>query len=162
MYNPELTHFLTIIVTTFISVFWAVCYMYGVCSENVKPLTFSDKFDIGYIDDNKPDNNELIAVVNPNPPKTKIKSKAKKKKKKKNKKPKSKPIIKSEPLIQPEPKSEPPIQPEPNEQLMRDCTSALVGLGIKKMEAKRATTTFFDKNPTVTTVEEFVQGVFNK
>ena len=147
MYNPELTHFLTIIVTTFISVFWAVCYMYGVCSKNVKPLTFSDKFDIGYIDDNKPDNSELIAVVNPNPPKTKIKSKAKKKKKKnKNKNPKSKPIIKS----------------EPNEQLMRDCTSALVGLGIKKMEAKRATTTFFDKNPTVTTVEEFVQGVFNK
>ena len=143
MYNPELTHFLTIIVTTFISVFWAVCYMYGVCSENVKPLTFSDKFDIGYIDNNEPDDNERVVVVNqPNPPKTKIKSK----KKKKNKKPKSKPIIKS----------------EPNEQLMRDCTSALVGLGIKKMEAKRATTTFFDKNPKVTTVEEFVQGVFSK
>jgi outer membrane biosynthesis protein TonB len=141
MYDPELTHFLTIIVTTFISVFWAVCYMYGVCSENVKPLTFSDKFDLGYIDDNEPDTNELVVVNQPKP-----KTKPKKKKKKKNKQPKSKPIIKS----------------EPNEQLMRDCTSALVGLGIKKMEAKRATTTFLDKNPTVTTVEEFVQGVFRR
>ena len=160
MYNPELTHFLTIIVTTFISVFWAVCYMYGVCSENVKPLTFSDKFDIGYIDDNKPDANELVVVANQ--PKPKTKPTKKKKKKKKNKKPKSKPIIKSEPLIQPEPKSESPIQPEPNEQLMRDCASALVALGTKKMDAKRATTTFFDKNPKVTTVEEFIQGVFKK
>ena len=137
MYNPELTHFLTIIVTTFISVFWAVCYMYGVCSKNVKPLTFSDKFDIGYIDDNKPDNSELIAVVNPNPPKTKIKSKAKKKKKEKE-------------------------ISQHDETFVRECVSALVGLGIKSAAAKRNVNDFLDKNPEVKTVEEFIEGIFKK
>ena len=62
MYDPELTNYLTMIATVGLATFWAVCFMYGVVSDKVEPFVFSDKFELGYIDDDEPVRDKVVVV----------------------------------------------------------------------------------------------------
>ena len=51
MYNLELANAISIVAVFSIIIYVFSCFLYGVISDNVKPLKFSDKFDLGYIED---------------------------------------------------------------------------------------------------------------
>ena len=149
MYDPELTNYLTMIATIGLATFWAVCYMYGVVSDKVEPFVFSDKFELGYIDDDEP----VMATSQPDPPRAKTRSKKKKKKlrtiedlnKRLNDTEKKNRRLEAEyyrETITPKEKSKPSPKPAPkpkiDEQLARDCSDALIGFGEGKRKAKQA------------------------
>ena len=154
MYDPELTNYLTMIATVGLATFWAVCFMYGVVSDKVKPFEFSDKFELGYIDDDKVVDDKVVVVSESHqyryaPPRAKTKLK----KKKRNK-------VRSRPSPKPAPKPAP--KPEVDEQLMRDCSDALVGLGEGKREAKRVSAEVLKNHPEIKTVQEFIRRVLKR
>jgi len=146
MYEPELVNFLTMILTVFLAIFWASCFIHGLVNEKIEPLKFSDKFDIGYIEGN----DQVVVIDKPK----------KKKKKKKNKKLKTR--VKRRPTPTPKPKLKPEPKIEPNEELMKDCVSVLVNLGTKKTESKKVVSEFFRDHPEATTVEQFIEVIFKK
>jgi hypothetical protein len=123
-----------------IGTFWFLCFFNGLTNKSVKPLKMPERFDLGYIDD--PPELQCSAPIEL--------PRVKKKKKKKKKQPKR---VAS---AQATKKS----CPAPNQALANDCKDALVGLGTKKSEAKRAATKFLTENPQTKTVEEFLTKVF--
>lgn len=184
MYDPELTNYLTMIVTIGLATFWAVCYMYGVCSDKVEPFAFSDKFELGYIDDNEPVDDEPVVATNRQhryrnaPPRAKTKSKKNKKKnlktiedlnKRLNDIEKKNRRLEAEyyrETITPKEKSKPSPKPAPkpkiDEQLARDCSDALIGFGEGKRKAKQASAEILENHPEIKTVEEFIKRVFKR
>ena len=62
MYNNALTEFLTFVFTFSLALTFIVGLIYGIISDKVEPLRFSDKFDIGYIRDEEPEH-QIQAVV---------------------------------------------------------------------------------------------------
>ena len=167
MYDPELTNYLTMIATVGLATFWAVCFMYGAISDKVEPFVFSDKFELGYIDDDEP----VVATSQPDPPKKKKKelqtiedlNKRLNDIEKKNRRLEAEywretttPKEKSKPSPKPAPK------PEIDEQLMRDCSDALIGFGEGKRKAKRASAEILENHPEIKTVEEFIKRVFKR
>jgi len=141
MYTSELSDFLAnLILMAFIFIFLGGL-LYGYIN-NCEPVKFGiledlkkGKIPLGYIDDDSElvDYNEQPAVV------TVEVVKEKKKKKKKEKE-----------------------ISQHDETFVRECVSALVGLGIKSAAAKRNVNDFLDKNPEVKTAEEFIKGIFKK
>jgi hypothetical protein len=173
MYDPELTNYLTMIATIGLATFWAVCYMYGVVSDKVEPFVFSDKFELGYIDDDEP----VMATSQPDPPRAKTRSKKKKKKlrtiedlnKRLNDTEKKNRRLEAEyyrETITPKEKSKPSPKPAPkpkiDEQLARDCSDALIGFGEGKRKAKQASAEILENHPEIKTVEEFIKRVFKR
>jgi len=154
MYDPELTNYLTMIATVGLATFWAVCFMYGVVSDKVEPFVFSDKFELGYIDDDEPVRDKVV-VVNESHQYRYAPSRAttKLKKKKRNK-------VRPRPNPKPAPKPTP--RPEIDEQLMRDCSDALIGFGEGKRKAKQASAEILKNHPEIKTVEEFIKRVFKR
>ena len=49
--NPAITSFISTVVTLVLLGYWAWCIFYGMFSGKVEPFKFSDRFDIGYIDE---------------------------------------------------------------------------------------------------------------
>lgn len=48
--NPQMTTIIANVITFGLLSYWAICILYGALSGKVKPIEFSDRFDIGYID----------------------------------------------------------------------------------------------------------------
>ena len=55
-----------------------------------------------------------------------------------------------------------PKKPAHSKELIEECTSTLVGLGVRRSVAKKDVINFLNDNPEVKTVEGFVKGVFKK
>ena len=112
--------------------------------ENIKPLKFDDKFDIGYIRDDKPstletsDNTKYYAAIS-----AEIKPKKK-----------TKPKKKSRAIAEPKPKLV--------NSIVDDCISTLESLGEKRSSARKIVNQYLQKHPKTQTVEEFISGVFKK
>lgn len=102
-------------------------------NANANIIKIPDRFDIGYIDD-------LPPVI--------VKQKAKTythKPKKPSKQ--AKKTVETRPL---------------NDELIKDCISALVNLGEKRSSARAAVNKHFINYPETQTVDEFIAGVFKK
>ena len=135
------------VLTFFLAIFWSSCFIHGLVNEKIEPLKFSDKFDIGYIEGD----DQVVVIDQP---------KKKKKKKKKHSKTKSRSKAQSKPAHKPKPAPKP--KRVADESLVRDCVSALSSLGTSKAESKRAAKEFLLSNPDITTVEQFIEGIFKK
>ena len=110
-----------------------------------KDFQLSDKFTIGYINDDIP---QVVQTINTNQRKTKVTTQNNKTSTTKKKVPQS--------LLTPV-KEVDPI----NEELFEDCVLALVSLGTKKTQAKRIAQEVFDShNPK--TIEDFIKFVYIK
>lgn len=110
-----------------------------------KDIQLSDKFTIGYIDDDIPC---VVQPISTSPRKTNTTTKTNKTSTNKNKIPQS--------LLTPV-KEVDPI----NEELFEDCILALVSLGTKKTQAKRITQEVFE-NHNPKTIEDFIKFVYVK
>ena len=150
--NSELVFAIADVVAFFLAVFFAACFLGGwmLGPENIKPLKFDDKFDIGYIRDDKPstletsDNTKYYASIS-----AEIKPK-------KKTKPKTKPKAIAETKPKPKPK------PQLVNPIVDDCISTLESLGEKRSSARRIVNQYLQKHPKTQTVEEFISGVFKK
>ena len=114
-------------------------------ADGIKP--FTDKFELGYIEDSPIEQNVLEPVVEEYDELKDLERKVKIAKLKKqlydinNPKPSVKPDKKSKP-------SKPAI--------FDDCVSALAGLGTPARKAKAEAQVIFEKNPNIKTVQEFI------
>lgn len=134
--NPELVEIIVKLVGAIIGVFLFLCFARGVNNEDVKPLSFPDRFDIGYIDDPPP---QVVVVEKQVKPKRKKKQQPKK--------------------VVPQKTTEKSCQ---DDQLRQDCVDALVALGTKRGEARRAAAQCLAANPQIKTVNEFIPIVFKR
>lgn len=135
-----------------IGVFFFMCFMDGMTNQNVEPFRVPDRFDIGYVDESPVQT--VVVKQEPRPKKTKKPKKAKKSKQPKQiKKPKKSPQAYSRPKKE---------EVKTNDKLAEDCVLALVGLGTKQSDARRAVNRFFLENPGTKTVEEFILEIFKK
>ena len=130
--------FIVFVVACSFSIGWAK-------ADGIKP--FTDKFELGYIEDSPIEQNVLEPVVEEYDELKDLERKVKIAKLKKqlydinNPKPSVKPDKKSKP-------SKPAI--------FDDCVSALAGLGTPARKAKAEAQVIFEKNPNIKTVQEFI------
>jgi len=133
-----------------LTVYFVCCFIYGIHNKNVKPIKFSDKFELGYVEDNQThipidvtvadvSEKELINKLE-NQLKS-MQSKISKMEKQKTKKPKQK---------------------LEDSQLFNDCVTALMSLGYKqKTLAKKEVADFLSKNE-ISSAEQFIAEFFKK
>jgi hypothetical protein len=135
--HPELANIIAGFFGCMIGVFWWLCFMRGLMDENVKPLEFPERFDIGYIDEPQ----QQVVVVQEKP---------KKKKKKRKSAPNTGPRH-----VCTKPKG-------PSDELLNDCVGALVSLGTRRGEARRVAAKTLVEKPGIETVEKFINEVFKR
>jgi hypothetical protein len=135
--------FIVFVIAISFSIGWAK-------ADGTKP--FSDKFDLGYIEDYPLEPNATIVVDDYDELKdlerqVKI-AKLKKQLQDLNEPPEPKQTKKKAPKQQPKQPSKPAI--------FDDCVSALIGLGTPARKAKAEVQIIFDRNPNIKTVQEFI------
>lgn len=135
--------FIVFVIAISFSIGWAK-------ADGTKP--FSDKFDLGYIEDYPLEPNATVVVNDYDELKdlerqVKI-AKLKKQLQELNKPPEPKQTQKKAPKQQPQKPTKPAI--------FDDCVSALVGLGTPVRKAKAEVQNIFDRNPNIKTVQEFI------
>ena len=138
--NFEFIDFLSTLIAIIIFVGWFTCWTAGLLGAMGDPFSMPERFTIGYYDYEE----ETVAV-----PKVK---------KSKSKKSKSRPKTKKKSA--PKPKAQP--KPVVNHQFQNDCIGALVGLGVKRAEARRLTATYILANPDCSNVGSFIAETFRK
>ena len=130
--------------------------LYGLFNVNVEPISFNDKFQIGYIDDNVPQNIQqeviLEAELVEEDELKKLKKQLEIAKLKKQLRELSEPKPVKQQVKQPPVKK---VQKKDNP-LLADCVSALVGLGTPVRKAKAEVQIIFERNPNIKTVQEFI------
>ena len=135
--------FIVFVIAISFSIGWAK-------ADGTKP--FSDKFDLGYIEDYPLEPNATVVVNDYDELKdlerqVKI-AKLKKQLQELNKPPEPKQTQKKAPKQQPQKPTKPAI--------FDDCVSALVGLGTPVRKAKAEVQNIFDRNPNIKTVQQFI------
>ena len=135
--------FIVFVIAVSFSIGWAK-------ADGTKP--FSDKFDLGYIEDYPLEPNATVVVDDYDELKdlerqVKI-AKLKKQLQDLNKPPEPKQTKKKAPKQQPKQPSKPAI--------FDDCVSALIGLGTPARKAKAEVQNIFDRNPNIKTVQQFI------
>jgi hypothetical protein len=135
--------FIVFVIAVSFSIGWAK-------ADGTKP--FSDKFDLGYIEDYPLEPNATVVVDDYDELKdlerqVKI-AKLKKQLQDLNKPPEPKQTKKKAPKQQPKQPSKPAI--------FDDCVSALIGLGTPVRKAKAEVQNIFDRNPNIKTVQQFI------
>ena len=183
MYNLELANAISIVAVFSIIIYVFSCFLYGVISDNVKPLKFSDKFDLGYIEDceEKPTVPvKTIATVKkvkektpvPQKPKTtreqivisKMEKQLNALQSKLTKLEQEKKTTVSDTTVKKSaPKKSAPKKAEPKDtRLFDECGSALMTLGYKrKTTAKKDVEEFLSKN-NISSAEQFLEEFFNR
>ena len=111
----------------------AINFFVGLFSPEAKPL--SDRFELGYIDDNDSPQ-EVQIVVEEKDELKELKRQVEIAKLKKQLAELQKPAF--------------------DNNLMKDCVDALTGLGTPARKAKAEAQTIFEKNPNIKTVQEFI------
>ena len=163
MHNPENTMFIAKIIGTCIAACIVCFFLIGLFFGDklgIEPLKFSDKFNIGYIEDlhqdekknNNADNENLKRLNEEN----KLRTQALKHKLM---------CLKLEEQLKRVEKSIKDLKSQPVEQdkkLLQECISALVAVGEKRSSAKNIAENYLNKNPNTATVEQFISGVFER
>jgi len=114
-------------------------------ADGIKP--FTDKFELGYIEDSPIEQNVLEPVVEEYDELKDLERKVKIAKLKKQ----LDDINNPKPSVKPDKKSK-PSKPA----IFDDCVSALAGLGTPARKAKAEAQVIFEKNPNIKTVQEFI------
>jgi len=140
--DSQIAHYIAMFMIFVMAISFSIgCYK----RDGIKP--FTDKFELGYIEDTLPMSPSYVQVVDEYDELKDLERQVKIAKLKKqlteinNPKPPRKPAVKSKP-------SKPAI--------FDDCVSALVGLGTPARKAKAEAQIIFDKNPNIKTVQEFI------
>ena len=147
--NAELVFSIANVIAFGLSCFFAMMFIGGYLlgPDHVPPLKIDDKFDLGYIRDDKPSTLETSSNTQYYATLESVEIKQKKKKKKNKKK---KPVQK------------PAISPAPPKPIVNECIEAMIALGEKKSQARATVNKYFVSNPKTKTVDEFISGVFKK
>lgn len=130
--------FIVFVVACSFSIGWAK-------ADGIKP--FTDKFELGYIEDSPVEQNVLEPVVEEYDELKDLERKVKIAKLKKQ----LHDINNPKPSVKPDKKSK-PSKPA----VFDDCISALTGLGTPARKAKAEAQVIFEKNPNIKTVQEFI------
>lgn len=185
--SPETMMFTAKACGAFVAVLFGICFYIGYAKGEefgIKPLNFSDKFDIGYIGPPV----QVSAPVKA-PKVTKIDAEDEEEKRRLQKLRNKIERIKLEKQLYElqhefaQPKKAKPqtdfiytsdqktiikekkvdVKPvEQNNPLFDECVNALVSLGEKKSSAIKMAKTYFESNPNTSTVNDFILGVFKK
>ena len=183
MYNLELTNTIAIVATFSIIIYVFSCLLYGMISDNVKPFKFSDKFDLGYIEDREETpvtpSNTVVTVSKvakkksiPQKPKTTrehlviskmekqlnaLQSKLTKlEKEKKN-------IVSNTKIKKSAPKKVEPKKAEPKDtRLFDECVSVLMTLGYKRRTIAKRDVEEFLSNNNISSTEQFLEEFFKR
>ncbi len=178
-YTPEQLDYATMIMTLFVAIFVATVFVWGVCKPHwFKPVEFSDKFDLGYIEDRQqgvvlpmaelfeevPTARQTRRQITPKPKPRRVATPKPKPRPKPQsvRKPQPKPQQKPQPKPQPKPKKPQVQKPAQSPEFIEDCIAALIALGEKKTVAKKQAITFLTNNPEVTDLDNFLTGIFTK
>ena len=178
MYNLELTNLIAVIATFSIIIYVFSCLLYGMISDNVKPLKFSDKFDLGYIEDREEKPTapaKTIVTVSktvkkkpvPQKPKTtreqlvisKMEKKLNALQSKLTKFEKEKKNIVSNTKIK---KSAPKKAELKDPRLFDECVSVLMTLGYKRRTIAKRDVEEFLSNNNISSAEQFLEEFFNR
>ena len=135
--DPKATDTIAAIIFTVVSLIMACSFLLGFFSDNVEPIKFTDKFDLGYIED-KPVNQSYVqaTVVEEYDELKDLKRQVEIARLKKQLKELQKPVFDND--------------------LFKDCVDALTGLGTAPRKAKAEAQILFEKNPNIKTVQEFI------
>jgi len=151
MYNQPLTDLLTFILTTSLGSAAIIGILYGIYFD-VKPIKFSENFDLGYVRDDEPSQTFRGAVEEDELEALKREVEIAKLKKQLVE-------LKARQVHVPNSKNKPKDQSDVNP-IIKDCIDALVSMGEKKSVARATVKKYFVNNPNTKTVEEFIAGVF--
>jgi hypothetical protein len=127
--------------------------LYGLFSNNVKPLKVSNKFDLGYIVEDEITQQYEVVVEEQD------ELKVLKREVEIAKLRKQLVELKARQVHAPNSKNKPKDQVDVNP-IIKDCIDALVSMGEKKSVARATVNKYFASNPNTKTVEEFITGVF--
>jgi hypothetical protein len=122
-------------------IIFTVSFLVGVFNKNAKPLNISNKFDLGYIDDVKPQAVARPSVATKDDELESLKKQieiARLRKQLSSLQNSSKPITKK-------------VNP-----LLDDCCSALVSFGVPKRKARAEAEIILQSSPSIKTVQEFI------
>ena len=151
MYNQPLTELLTFMLTTSIVFAVIIGILYGIYFD-VKPIKFSDKFDLGYVRKDEP-SQTFKGIIEEDELETLKKEVEIAKLRKQLVE------LKARQVHAPNSKNKPKDQVDVNP-IIKDCIDALVSMGEKKSVARATVNKYFASNPNTKTVEEFITGVF--
>ena len=181
MYNLELAHIISVIATFSIVIYVCSCFLYGTISDNVKPFKFSDKFDLGYIEDvqetstvptttvvtvsktpkrkpapKKPKTNrEQLVISQMEKQLSALQSKLTKLEQENKRR------VSESKTKKPSKKKLPKAEPK-DTQLVDECVSILMGLGYKRRTtAKKDVNDFLSKN-NISSAEQFLEEFFKR
>ena len=138
----------------FIVFVFAVSFSIGWAkTDGTKP--FTDKFELGYIEDYPVEQTDTVTPVSENYDELK----ALKREVEIAKLRKQLVELKARQVHAPNSKNKPKDQVDVNP-IIKDCIDALVSMGEKKSVARATVNKYFASNPNTKTVEEFITGVF--
>tara|TARA_Y100001937_G_C7022010_1_gene285896 strand:- start:148 stop:570 length:423 start_codon:yes stop_codon:yes gene_type:complete len=111
----------------------AVNFFLGLFSSETNPL--SDRFELGYIDDNNSDSKVEVAI---------------------EEKDELQELRRQVEIAKLKKQLSELEEPSFDKALLKDCVDALTGLGTPARKAKAEAQTIFEKNPNIKTVQEFI------
>lgn len=150
MYHPELTQVVGFVLAFSLVGYLVGCFLYGYTNQNIKPIKFTDKFELGYIEDNE--NLVPIDVMVTDPSDKELVVSLEKQLKTMQAK-----------LSKMEKKASPKPKPKPEEdQLFNDCVATLITLGYKSKRVAKNDVSDFLTNNDITSVDQFVAEFFKK
>ena len=152
-YDPVIIDFITMFSAMVIALFLFFCFLYGyVNPDKVEPLKFSDKFELGYIEDKNPQTQTSLQEVEYDELEDlqrQVKIRKLKQQLKEMDSPKPQRVRKK------------PEHKETNS-IVIDCIDAMIAMGEKKSVARATVNKYFVNNPNTKSVEDFLAGVFKK
>ena len=172
-YTPEQLDYATMVMTLFVAGFVATVFVWGVCKPHwFKPIEFSDKFDLGYIEDREQKMvlpmaelfEEEVKIPTARQTRRKVMPKPKAR-------PKARPKVRPKAAVKPKAALKPkvvvkqkPATPKPTHsaEFIEECAATLSALGCKISVARRDAKAFLKDNPQIKTAEEFIIGIFKK
>jgi len=153
-YDPVIIDFITVMMAMAIALFMFFCFLYGYTNpDKVEPLKFSDKFELGYIEDKNPQTQTSLQEVEYDELED-LQRQVKIRKLKQQLKE----------MDSPKPqrtknRSEPKKETNP---IILDCIDAMIAMGEKKSVARATVHKYFINNPNTKNVEDFLSGVFKR
>jgi len=127
-----------LILMSMILIFTTSC-LYGIFSKTAKPLRISDKFELGFIEDNYEPEQVVVESVKISEPYDEVKE-----------------LKKKIELLKLKKQLEELQKPSVNKELIEDCVETLISLGTPSRKAKAEAENIINNNPNIKTVQQFI------
>ena len=148
MYHPELTQVVGFVLAFSFAVYLVGCFFHGYTNQNIEPIKFTYKFELGYIEDNE-SHIPIDVMVTKTPDDGQVATLEKQLKTMQSKLSKMEKKASSKPKIE-------------EDQLFNDCVTTLMNLGYKGKRVAKKDVADFLANNEISSAEQFVAEFFRK